>query len=563
MGIPKNGKFNTILIAIMMVTILLCISSQVKAAQDGDYTYSIIEGKAQINGYTGPGGDITIPSSLRGFPVTSIGDLAFQSCTGLTGIDIPQGVTSIGVAAFNGCTNLANISIPQGVLSIGEQAFGICTSLTDVYIPQGVEIISSRAFISCTGLTSINIPESVQSIGSSTFNNCTALTTITVDVGNLFYQSIDGVLYNKAGNTLIMCPGGLTTIRIPEGVENIGRGAFFGCAAISSITIPQGVASIETEAFAYCTGLIRITFNSKTTTIYDSETTIPAITKIIGYDSSTAKDYAERYCREFGIIAPEKTLKSIAITTPADKLTYFVGESLDLTGLVVTGIYSDYSVKTETITTVNISGFHSSRPIANQVLTITVGDKTTTYAIKIAAPIFTYTILDGQVQITRYIGSDTNVVIPSTLGGITVTSIGEEAFIRCWSLTGIIMPSGLTSIGEHAFDGCSSLTSIAIPAGVISIGDYAFASCKGLTSIVIPSAVTSIGKGAFNGCTSLINVSVALDNLYYTSIDGVLYNKAGTILEACPGGKTSVSIPADVTSIAASSFSGCTSLSRN
>jgi hypothetical protein len=137
MGIPKNGKFNTILIAIMMVTILLCISSQVKAAQDGDYTYSIIEGKAQINGYTGPGGDITIPSSLRGFPVTSIGDLAFQSCTGLTGIDIPQGVTSIGVAAFNGCTNLANISIPQGVLSIGEQAFGICTSLTDVYIPQG------------------------------------------------------------------------------------------------------------------------------------------------------------------------------------------------------------------------------------------------------------------------------------------------------------------------------------------------------------------------------------------------------------------------------------------
>ena len=125
-------KANTFLICIMMMAILLCCSSQVQAAQDGDYTYTVTAGEAQITGYTGAGGVVTIPSTLGGVPVTSIGDNAFFQCTGLTSISIPQGVTSIGIGAFTGCSSLTSISIPQGVTSIGLLAFDDCTGLTSI-----------------------------------------------------------------------------------------------------------------------------------------------------------------------------------------------------------------------------------------------------------------------------------------------------------------------------------------------------------------------------------------------------------------------------------------------
>ena len=100
----------------MMMAILLCCSSQVQAAQDGDYTYIIADGNtyggtpgdAQITKYTGAGGDVTIPSTLGGVPVTSIGGNAFSYRTDITTINIPQGVTDINDAAFVKCTELTS-----------------------------------------------------------------------------------------------------------------------------------------------------------------------------------------------------------------------------------------------------------------------------------------------------------------------------------------------------------------------------------------------------------------------------------------------------------------------
>ena len=89
-----------------------------------------------------------------------------------------------------------------------------------------------------------------------------------------------------------------------------------------------------------------------------------------------------------------------------------------------------------------------------------------------------------------------------------VTSIGEEAFWGCISLTSIKIPEGVTSIGKWAFDGCSGLTSINIPDGVTSIGSYAFEGCSSLTSINIPEGVTSIGEEAFWGCGSLTSIKI-------------------------------------------------------
>jgi hypothetical protein len=143
----------------------------------------------------------------------------------------------------------------------------------------------------------------------------------------------------------------------------------------------------------------------------------------------------------------------------------------------------------------------------------------------------------------------------------SVTSIGDYAFSDCTSLASVTIPGSVTSTGYEAFWGCTSLTSITIPDGVTSIGQGAFATCTNLTSITIPSSVTSIGDYAFSDCTSLTSIAVSEGNIAYSSEDGVLFNKAKTILIVCPGGNSGAyEIPESVTSIGDYAFDYCTSL---
>ncbi|MBR2042722.1 MAG: leucine-rich repeat protein, partial [Clostridia bacterium] len=142
-----------------------------------------------------------------------------------------------------------------------------------------------------------------------------------------------------------------------------------------------------------------------------------------------------------------------------------------------------------------------------------------------------------------------------------VTSIGSFAFYNC-SLTSVTIPDSVTSIGGSAFENCTSLTSVNIGNSVTSIEDYAFCDCTSLTSVTIPDSVTSIGITAFYDCSSLTSIEVSEKNQNYSSVDGVLFNKAKTELICYPEGKTNkdYTIPDSVTSIGWCAFSYCTSL---
>ena len=189
--------------------------------------------------------DSVIPSDGS---VTSIGSHAFEDCSGLTSVTIPNSVTSIGSWAFYLCYSLTSITIPDSVTSIGEGAFNNCSGLTSVTIPNRVTSIGGDAFANCYNLTSVTIPESVTSIGEGAFSNCSGLTSITIpdSVTSIGIYAFDSC-------------SGLTSITIGNSVTSIGEGAFTYCSGLRSVTIPESVTSIGSWAFDSCSGLTRIT----------------------------------------------------------------------------------------------------------------------------------------------------------------------------------------------------------------------------------------------------------------------------------------------------------------
>ena len=182
---------------------------------------------------------------------------------------INNGVTSIGDRAFTTCGSLTGIEMPNSVTSIGERAFNLCRSLTSVEIPDGVTSIGERAFFGCHSLASLEIPASVTNIGFVAFTDCDGITGITVNSDNLYYSSVDGVLFNKNKTIIICCPAGKTEsfYIIPDGVVGIGDGAFAHCNSLTDIEIPNSVTSIGNSAFAECNGLTSVEIPNSVTSL--------------------------------------------------------------------------------------------------------------------------------------------------------------------------------------------------------------------------------------------------------------------------------------------------------
>ncbi len=196
-------------------------------------------------------GATTIPNS-----VTSIGNSAFDGCTGLTAITIPNSVTSIGNSAFYGCTGLTAITIPNSVTSIGNYAFYFCSALIAVTISESVTSIGNNTFSFCTGLASITLPNSITSIGEETFSNCANLSVITIP------NSVTSI-----GNSAFSGCTSLASIAIPNSVTSLGNSACSGCTSLASAIIGNNVTRIGNSTFDGCTGLTSITISHSVTSI--------------------------------------------------------------------------------------------------------------------------------------------------------------------------------------------------------------------------------------------------------------------------------------------------------
>ena len=191
---------------------------------------------------------VNIPSD-----VVSIGEWAFYGCRGLITVDLPDGITAIEDGTFAGCNGLRSIDIPDNVTSIGEDALNGCSGIVSVRLPDSVTSIGDTAFSRCSGLEYVNIPKNVTSIGMGAFNSCPALHTMEVDGDNGQYSFRDGMLLSKDCTVLYKCLIHETEeFTIPSGIESIEDYAFLDCRMLRSVRIPESVKHVGKNAFHGC-----------------------------------------------------------------------------------------------------------------------------------------------------------------------------------------------------------------------------------------------------------------------------------------------------------------------
>ena len=462
--------------------------------------------------YGGYAGDIVIPAEVSHdggtYRVTTIGDYAFQFCSSLTSVSMPSVVT-IGEDAFYTCSSLTSVSMPS-VTTIGDYAFYYCNALTSVSMPS-VVTIGEDAFYTCSSLTSVSMP-SATTIGDYAFEYCSTLTSVEMPA-----------------------------------VATIGEDAFYGCSALTSIYLPASCASIDGNPFIECGALKGIVvdednpnFSSHDGVLYDKnvETLLacPGSKSSIDTPSSvtTIGD-----CAFYGCSA--LTSVEMSAVTTIDEYAFYGCSAL-------TSIYLPASC-----TSIDGNPFSGCDALKE----IVVDEDNPNFSSHDGV------LYDKNVEtLLACPGSKSSIDTPSS-----VTTIGDEAFGECSSLTSISMPS-VTTIYDWAFYDCDALTSVSMPS-VTTIGEYAFYECSSLTSISMPS-VTTIGYGAFEYCSALTSLSMPSvttigNNVFsfchaLTSLSMPSVTTIGRVAFYYCSALTSVDIPASVSMIGNDAFYLCNAL---
>ena len=191
---------------------------------------------------------LRIKTVTIGDGITSIGNSAFQGCSGLTELTLPNSITSIWEGAFCGCSGLTELTLPNSVKNIGESAFEGCSGLTKLTLPNSVKNIGNSAFEGCSGVTELTLPSSVTSIGESAFQGCSGLTKLTLP------NSVTSI-----GESAFRGCRGLTELTLPNSITSIGDYAFYSCRGLTELTLSNSLTSIGKYAFKGCIGLEKIT----------------------------------------------------------------------------------------------------------------------------------------------------------------------------------------------------------------------------------------------------------------------------------------------------------------
>ena len=197
--------------------------------------------------------------------ILNIGKGAFANCTSLRSFTVPEMVTEIEAGTFQNCESLASVTLSERVERVGKDAFSGCV-LTEIQLPSKVTNIKENAF-SGNKFTEITLPAALTELGANAFAGCEQLQAISVGEGSASFSASNGVLYDKAGTKLLLCPAGKEgSFTIPRRIKEIAESAFKDCSRITELILPSALTTIGKTAFAGM-NLERIEISSEVTEI--------------------------------------------------------------------------------------------------------------------------------------------------------------------------------------------------------------------------------------------------------------------------------------------------------
>lgn len=526
---------------LLVLAIFMCIPIQARAddgivvEKDGDFLYRV-EGESDnpevtIYSYVGSDTDVTVPSEIKGKPVTTlygtfsgnktvkkvtvpegvrlIKNLAFHGCTALTTVVLPSSLEEMTEYTFYQCTNLKTVSLDTAnskLTKIGRYSFAYCEKLTGFDIPSLLKELEEGVFAHCSSLEKIIIPDTVEKIGGSVFGGCT----------------------------------NVTEIKIPGTVKEASEFALFGCDKVITAELPISMVTLA--------NLQRSDDLETLVIVDDGSTELPdkdalnekkKLKKVVFPDSLTSIPRA--FCRSVSALEEVKLPANLKIISNAsfsgctnlktidlpDTVTEIGAFAFKSTGLTSITIPASVETVDDTAfidnTSLTDATFPAGKGISFEGCTSLVNVKINNNPTKIDDSMF------------RKCSSLASIELPDT-----VTEIGKYAFADCTSLKDFIIPDGIKSIGEAAFYN-SGITSLVVPESVETIDKLAFSHMANLVSATIPA-----GYGiTFSGCTSLKTAKIT-GNL--TAIDDWMFNNCGQLSD--------FDIPDSVTRIGYSAFSG-------
>jgi hypothetical protein len=479
--------------------------------------------------------------------VMSIGYAAFLRCSSLISIEIPSSVTSIGDQAFCECSDLTSVKVDwETPISISSNVFSFSNRANAVlYVPSGSKAAYEAAnywkefkeIVENSNITFADANVKALCVANWDANldgeiSLYEAATVT-DLGEVFKNNTSITSFNELSYFIGLesisddafwgCSN-LNSIVIPDNVRRIGDRAFVNCG-LTSIMIPKSVDYIGI-GIGSCSGLSSIVVDEDNP-VYDSRNGCNAIIKsetneLISGCKTTVIPSTVTSIAQYAF-GNNKELTSIVIPNSVQAIgrQAFMNcdglNTISLPGHIILGLHSFYDCDNlEKIYISNLSDWCSS-------------DKDEWIVAKNTYP--GYKLYVDNVEVN-------DLIIPNT-----ITSVGEESFTYCGSITSVTIPSSMNEIKSWSFYGCKNLESVSIPNTITSIGIQAFEGCASLTSITIPSSVNSIGEKAFNECSGL--TSVVIERTRPISIDSYCFSNRTNATLFVPVGSTAAYEAAD------------------
>lgn len=544
-----------------------------------------------------------------GYDVEEIGLYAFQNCVNLKEVVANDALGIISAGAFKGCKSLKAMDFSETTLAtVGYESFAGCVSLASVKLSETISEIGDFAFAD-TKIKTLDFNKNIDTVGTDSFANVTTLESINVVDNNKTYMSVDGVLYNKDGNELILFPAAktgsfevpqnvgkirekafinsavseitfaadsalyeigvsafensaVTSVAIPANVTKIADTSFKNAAKLESVTINEGVTYIGASAFENCTSL-------KTVDLPDSLVSVAnAAFKNTGLTSVNTGDGLARISEE--AFAGNKALTDLylgnnvkyiadnAFKDCAKLVAVKLPASLkDFTALAFSGCDSlvDISVAKNSK---SYKAVGDSIYTADGSVLVIAGNKNTT-ALTIANG--TNTVAANSFDLAP---NAAKITFPASVTKIEGNALDNTAWYKAQdgavyagsvlykvkgALVALNVKEGTVAIADNAVAN-GNVKTVVLPDSLVKIGNGAF-SGSGITAIVLPDDVTYIGVGAFENAVALETVKLS-KNL--TTIETAAFKNCVALKE--------IAIPAGVKVISADTFAGCKALAK-